>query len=254
MAVPLRLVSNQPVSNPLVTRLCGYVPLSADEIASLEAALERRLLLKKRRDVILEGYESHRLHVVVSGFAARYKLLANGKRQVISILFPGDIIGMPSAFFPSSRYSVTTLSDMTLQVLRLGAFLGLCRRVPALAIAMLWYSGHEVATYADRIIDVGRRSPLERIAHFVIEMHARLRSAGCAEARSFDLPLSQEIIGDLLGLSAPHVNRMLHQLKAERLISVDRHRVTIDDPEGLQLLAQFEAPSPLAPVGTFAHA
>jgi CRP-like cAMP-binding protein len=249
MAVSLRLVSNQP-TNPLITRLCGYAALTAEEIAGLEAAFERRLLLKKKRDVILEGYETHRLQVAVSGFAARYKLLANGKRQVISIVLPGDIIGMPSAFFRSSLYSVTALSDMTLQVMRLDAFLALCRRMPGLAIAMLWCSQHELATYADHIIDVGRRSPLDRIAHFVLEMHARLRAAGYAEDRSFELPLSQEIIGDLLGLSAPHVNRMLHQLKAERLISINRHRVTIDDPEGLQMLAQFEPLSPLVQVGS----
>ncbi len=141
---------------------------------------------------------------------------------------------------------------MTVQMVRLEAFLALCRRVPALAIAMLWCSQQELATYADHIIDVGRRSPLERVAHFVLEMHARLRAAGCAEDRSFDLPLSQEIIGDLLGLSAPHINRMLHELKAEHLISVDRRRFTIEDLQGLQLLAQFEPLSPLAPVGAFA--
>ena len=239
------LVSSQPTSNPLITRLCGYAPLSAEEIAGIEAAFGRRFVLKKRRDVILEGYGCHRLHVSVSGFAARYKLLANGKRQVIRIILPGDIIGMPSAFFRSSPYSVTALSDMTVQVMQLDAFLALCRRMPALAIAMLWFSQHELATYADHIIDVGRRSPLERIAHFVLGMHARLRARGCAEVHSFELPLSQEIIGDLLGLSAPHVNRMLRQLKAERLISVDCRRVTIDDPEGLQMLAQFEPLSPM---------
>jgi hypothetical protein len=66
---------------------------------------------------------------------------------------------------------------------------------------------------------------------------------GCAGEQSFDLPLSQD--GDLLGLSAPHVNRMLHQLKLEELLSPDRHRVTIEDPEGLRLLAQLEPFSPL---------
>ena len=252
MSVPLRLITTgRPDSHPLITRLRRYAPLSDADVASLQAAFERRLSLKKKRDVILEGYESHRLHVAVSGFAARYKLLANGKRQVLSIVLPGDIIGMPSAFFHSSLYSVTTLSDMTVDVLRLESFLGLCRKVPEFAIAMLWYGEHELAAYADHVVDVGRRSPLERLAHFVLEMHSRLRSAGCAAERSFDLPLSQEIIGDLVGLSAPHVNRMLHQLKAEHLISVDRRRVTIEDREGLQLLAQFEPPSPLASAGAF---
>jgi CRP-like cAMP-binding protein len=255
MPVPLRLImTNRPDSHPLVTRLRRYAPLSDADIASLEAAFERRLSIKKKRDVILEGYESHRLHIAVSGFAARYKLLANGKRQVLSIILPGDIIGMPSAFFKSSRYSVSTLSDMAVDVIGLQNFLDVCRRIPALAIAMLWYSEAELANYADHIIDVGRRSPLERVANFILELHSRLRSAGRATEREFEMPLSQEIIGDLLGLSAPHVNRMLHQLKSEHLVRLNHRRVTIEDEAGLQLLAQFEPLSPLAAAGALAHA
>jgi CRP-like cAMP-binding protein len=246
MPAPLRVVRTRPDSHPLVTRLSRYVALTEPEVADLLAAFERRLSMKKARDVILEGYESHKLHVAVSGFAARYKLLANGKRQIISIVLPGDIIGMPSIFFKSPRYSVSTISDMTVDVIGLQKFLNICRKTPSLAIGMLWYSEEELANYADRIVDLGRRSPLERVAHFVLELHARLHSTGRATERSFDMPVSQEIIGDLLGLSAPHVNRMLHQLKAERLISTDRRRVTLEDRQGLQLLAQFE---PLSPLG-----
>jgi CRP-like cAMP-binding protein len=246
MAVPLRLAGSNQASHPLITRLRRYVALTDEEIAGLRAVFERRLSVARKRDLMLEGYEFHKLHVVLSGFAARYKLLADGRRQVLSIILAGDIIGMPSAFFRSSLYSVTALTDMTVEVVPLAQFLELCRRIPSLAIAMLWYTEYELASYADRIVDVGRRSPLERIAHFLLELHARLRAAGTAAERGFEMPLSQEIIGDLLGLSAPHVNRMLHQLKAEHLISVDRRRVTIEDPEGLQMLAQFEPLSPLA--------
>jgi CRP-like cAMP-binding protein len=204
-------------------------------------------LIQRKRDVILEGYEAQRLHIVESGFAAHYKLLPNGRRQVLSIVLPGDIIGMPSAFFRPSLYSVTTLSDMAVHVISLDSFLELCRRIPALAIAILWYAQEELAAYADHVIEVGRRSPLERIAHFLSQLHSRLRAAGLAAERSLDVPLSQETIGDLLGLSAPHVNRMLHQLASERLISVQRRHIVFEDPEGLQLLAQFEPPVPSVP-------
>lgn len=245
MPVPLRLITtDRSEKHPLVTRLRRYVALSDADTAILEAAFERRLSLRKKRDVILEGYESHRLHIAVSGFAARYKMLPNGKRQVLSIILPGDIIGIPSAFFKPSRYSVTTISDMVLDIINFQKFLEICQSTPSLSLAMLWYSEAELVTYADRITDLGRRSPLERVANFILELHTRLQAMGCATARRFEMPLSQEIIGDLLGLSAPHVNRMLHELKAERLISVDRRRITIEDAEGLQLLAQFEPPLP----------
>lgn len=244
MAVAVRLIRPAEESSPFVLRLQQYASLSEADIAGLQAAVERELTIRKKRDVVLEGYETRKLHIVKSGFATRYKLLANGKRQVLSIILPGDIIGMPSAFFRSSLYSVATLSDVTAQMIPLIKFLDLCRRTPSLAIAMLWYTEHELAAYADHIVDVGRRPPLERVAHFLLELHSRLLAVGCAAESSFEMPLSQEIIGDLLGLSAPHVNRMLHQLKEENLISMDHRRVTFADPEGLRLLARFEPLSP----------
>lgn len=250
MTSAIRLIRPAGESNPFLLRLQQYAALGETDIAGLQALVEREITIRKKRDVILEGYEIRKLYIVKRGFATRYKLLSNGKRQILSIILPSDIIGMPSAFFRSSLYSVATLSDVTVQVTPLIKFLDLCRRIPSLAIAMLWYTEHELAAYADRIVDVGRRSPLERVAHFLLELHARLQAVGCAEGGSFEMPLSQEVIGDLLGLSAPHVNRMLHQLKGESLISMDHRRVMFADPEGLRLLARFEPLSPAnLPVG-----
>lgn len=250
MAV-VRLTKPLGESDPLVHRLRQYASLDETDIAGLRAVVERELTIRMKRDVILEGYEARKLHVVERGVAARYKLLPNGKRQVLSIILPGDIIGMPSAFFRSAPYSVTTLSDVTVQVISLAKFLDLCRCVPSLAIAMLWCTAHELAVYAGHIVDLGRRPPLERVAHFLLELHSRLQAVGHAAADGFEMPLSQEIIGDLLGLSAPHVNRMLHQLKREGLISLEHRRVRFEDPEGLRLLARFEPLSPSSlPAGT----
>ena len=244
MPTPLRVVRTGPTDRPFVTRMLSYVTLTEPEIAEIRATFERHRAIKKGRDLILEGFETRELHIVVSGIAARYKTLANGKRQILRIVIPGDIVGMPSAFFETARYSVTAISDLVVETAALQNVLDLCYRIPRFAVGMLWYSQVELVQYADRIIDVGRRSPLERVARFLLELHGRLHSAGCAPEGGFEMPLSQEIIGDLLGLSAPHVNRMLRQLAAEHLIGIDRHRVTLQDRGGLQLLAQFEAGSP----------
>lgn len=244
MVAAVRLLRPAGESSPFLPRLQQYAALSESDIAGLQALIDREITISKKRDIILEGYENRKLHIVKRGFAICYKLLSNGKRQVLSIILPGDVIGIPSAFCQSSLYSVATLSDVTAQVVSLTKFLDLCRQFPSLAIAMLGYTEHELAACADRIVDVGRRSPLERVAHFLLELHARLRAVGCAAGSGFQMPLSQEIIGDLLGLSAPHVNRMLHRLKGENLISMDHRRVMFVDPEGLRLLARFEPLSP----------
>ena len=89
-------------------------------------------------------------------------------------------------------------------------------------------------------MNAGRRSPLERVAHLLLETHFRLKAVGCASEDSFELPFSQETIGDAVGLSAPHVNRMLSELRHQGLIGTQNHTINILDRAALQILAEFE--------------
>jgi len=209
-------------------------------IESFREASEGERFIRKKRDIILEGYECRELYMVERGFAIAYKLLRGGKRQILDVMLPGEIIGLPGSFFERSAYSVMSLTDMKLQVSELRTFVDLCDRQPKLALSMLWLSAHQLAIYAEHISDVGRRTPLERIAHFLLEMHARLEAVGCATEKTFDMPLSQDAMGDFLGLSGPHVNRMLRQLKAEHLITVQSNSITIEDADQLKRLGQFQ--------------
>src|SRR5450631_1606901 len=113
--------------------------------------------------------------------------------------------------------------------------------------ARRWVNSFKAATYAEHIIDVGRRTPIERLSHFLPELHARLKSVGRAEKARFTLPFSQEVIADVLGLSVPHLNRMMQQLRAEKLIA-DRERVVeFLDAGAMQTLAHYQ-PQALAPI------
>jgi CRP-like cAMP-binding protein len=84
--------------HPLVAKLSKSITLDAGDRAALGRLLERRITIKKAKDIIVEGYEYKLLHVVESGFAIRYKLLHTGKRQIVNIIMPGDIIGFPACF------------------------------------------------------------------------------------------------------------------------------------------------------------
>ena len=111
---------------------------------------------------------------------------------------------------------------------------------PSLAAKMFWSFSAEAAVYAEHLIIVGRRSALERISHFLLELLARLPAVGLADESSYHIPLSQELIGDMLGLSLPYVNRVLRQLSEDGLVSIKDHKVTILDVEALGSLADFE--------------
>ena len=226
-------------SHPLVTKLNHSVPLSADDLAALGRLLEHRIVVRKGKDVLVEGYEYRVLHVVESGFAIRYKLLHSGRRQIVDVILPGDIIGFPACFYEHAVFSVTALGPMNLHHVPLDDFAELCLGHANIATALLWFAARQAAIYAEHIIDAGRREPLERLAHFILEMLTRLQAIGGATDDSFVMPLSQEAIGDVIGLSAPHVNRMLAELKRDGLIVMKRNEVTILDRAALQILGEF---------------
>src|SRR5437762_14321714 len=86
---------------------------------------------------------------------------------------------------------------------------GLFQQHPRLGATLFCSFSCEAAMYAEHLIDVGRRSALERVAHFLLELLTRLQAIGLADERSFRLPLTQELIADALGLSIPYVNQVL---------------------------------------------
>jgi CRP-like cAMP-binding protein len=100
--------------HPFVTKLERSISLDAADLAALKFLLSRKVVAKKAKDIIVEGYEYQTLHIVESGFAIRYKLLHNGKRQIVNVILPGDIIGFPACFYEYAVFSVTAISSMSL--------------------------------------------------------------------------------------------------------------------------------------------
>jgi CRP-like cAMP-binding protein len=221
--------------------------LSAADIHSLDQIVKGEHLVKKRNDLIVDGDEYRNLCFVKDGYAIRYKLLSNGKRQILNVILPGDVIGFPVSFFDRSMYSVVTVSDLTFSLCSLDAYAQLCYQRPQFGLALSWLAAQEAAIYAEHIVDIGRRTPLERLAHFLLEVHSRLLAVGRAQETSFDLPFSQEIIADVLGLSVPHLNRVMQQLRAEKLIESRLRLVNLVDMAGLRKLAHYQ-PFSLEPI------
>ena len=223
-----------------MARLKRLVDLTPTDIDALRALIECEVQAEKRRDLVIDGYQCSKLSFVKEGVGARYKLLRNGKRQIINVLLPGDIVGLPGSFLDRATFSVIALTDMKLEVCSLDAFVAACYRRPKFALALSWLAIQEAMTYAEHVVDVGRRTAVERVAHFLLEMHARLLLVGRATDVGFELPVSQEVMGDALGLSVPHVNRTLAKLRGDELIAVSERRVEFIDVRALQLLAHFE--------------
>ena len=233
--------------HPFVARLRQLVDLKAADLKGLDDIIDGELVIRKRRDLIADGYEYRKLCFVKDGYAVRYKLLRNGKRQILNVILPGDVVGLPGSFYERAVYSVTAISDLRMNVCALDAYVQLCYRHPQYGLALTWIAVQEATTYAEHVIDVGRRTPVERLSHFLLELHARLAAVGRAEKTRFTLPFSQEVIADVLGLSVPHLNRMMQQLRSEKLIA-DRERVVeFLNADAMESLAHYQ-PQELAPI------
>src|SRR5262245_51584832 len=196
-----RIVLSQARSHPFVVRLDRYFALADDDLVSLWRLLEAELVVNKRRDLVVDGYEYRKLCFVESGFASRYKLLRNGKRQILNLILPGDVIGLPGSFLEKACYSVIAVSEMKLQVCSIDKYIALCYRRPQFGLALSWLAVQEAVTCAEHAINIGRRTPQERLAHFLLETHSRLEAVGLGAKDAFDLPVSQEVMSDVLGLS-----------------------------------------------------
>ena len=233
--------------HPFVLRLLKHVDLTATDLAGLDAIVDGEFTIRRRHDLIIDGYEYRKLSFVKDGFAVRYKLLRNGKRQILNVVLPGDIIGMPGSFYERATYSVMAISDLRMHVCSLDAYVQLSYRRPQFGLALAWMAVQEAATYAEHVIDVGRRTPIERLSHFLLELHARLLAVDRAEATRFTLPFSQEVMADVLGLSVPHLNRTMQRLRGEKMIASRERTVEFIDASAMQAIAHYQ-PQSIAPI------
>ena len=228
------------VPNAFVSRLAKLVPLSQEETAVLNELQSSPRTVQRHRDIITEGRSYGSLFIIMEGNAIRYRILHDGRRQIVNIVLPGDIVGALGYFMESSLYSTKALTEVLVATVPFTRLNALYETHPKLVTKIFWWLSCESTIYAEHLVDLGRRSALERVAHFLLELLTRLQSIGLADDQSFKIPLTQELLADALGLSIPHVNRVLRRLREDHLVVVEDQRVTVKDIESLSELADFD--------------
>ena len=229
---------SKPFLNP---KLMGPVlPAIASEAAALLDLKSVSRTVRAGQEIVSEGKRCNAVFLISEGIAIRYRILRDGQRQILNFLLPGDFAGVTSCRFESALYSIKTLTQTTYAPIPVPRLLGLFDTHPRLAAKLFWSFSCETAILGERLIGVSRRSATERIAHFLLELLTRLQSIGLADDRSYRLPLTQEMISDVLGLSIPYVNRVLQQLREAGLVHIKEQLVVIDNFEELSALADFE--------------
>jgi CRP-like cAMP-binding protein len=217
--------------SPLVRRIAGVVTLSDVEKSVLQKVeahgrpLPAQTLLRSESEAGLS-------QVLLAGWACYRRMLKDGRQQIIRFLLPGDMIGSPlHSDGPSDveAFSLTPVSvadARSLQVMLAKPGHGL----PGLVDAFVWLEHAEQIGVIDQIVRLGRQSAYERLLHLMLEFHSRLEAIGQVREGTFSAPLTQEILADALGLSVVHVNRVLQQIRRNRLMVMRRGQVTLLEP------------------------
>jgi CRP-like cAMP-binding protein len=224
---------------PAVRRLAALAPLSREELALVRGLDGISESAAHGREIVAEDAVLVRPLVILDGWGARQRVLPDGRRQIFGFLLPGDAIGLgrePTALEASPTVALTRMSLLAVPALRAAVA---DERWPGLAKAVRQAAWQDEARLVDHITRIGRQSAYERVAHLLLEMRARLAVAGLAEGPKFPLPLTQEVMADALGLSIVHVNRVLQQLRRERMLELHGGRVRLLEPALLATIADY---------------
>jgi CRP-like cAMP-binding protein len=229
-------MGNEVNESALARKLRHFLDFSHDDVACVVALEEA-----PRTELISQDAEGQSYFVLLKGWAACSKLLPDGRRQIINFGVPGDFLGLRCFLLPKADHAVVTITEASVSQFPQQQMVDLIRANPKFGAAVLWALSFEQAIVVDHLVNIGRRSALERTAHLLLELEARLSLDGLSADGSFEVPMTQEDLGDVLGLTTVHVNRVLRQLRTRDLIAIHQRRVEILDHDGLEELAQFAA-------------
>ena len=229
-----------PKITTLVDKLSLRDRISPEEIEALQKALERPKTVAAGSDIVREHTRPLHSTLLISGFSARYSTLADGARQITEINVPGDFIDLHSLLMKQMDHGVVALTECVVAEAPHSGLIDITERHPHLG-RLLWLDTIiDAAIHRQWLVAMGRRSGLGHLAHLVCELYLRLQAVGQTGHLTFDLPLTQAVLGDALGLSTVHVSRLISELRGEGVINWSNGQIDILDWRRLAEIAEFD--------------
>jgi len=199
-------------------RVSEFATLTAGEREALGALITDTLEYRRRSPIRYEGAPVQHVYLLAKGWVASSMTLKTGARQFFKVHIPGDILGAPSLASVSAVETLTAITDCTIKCIPLSRLGSIFAEYPRVGMSLFISANKERIALMDLLAAVGRLSAIERLARFLIDLHDRLLVVGQTEVSRLPMPMTQEEIADLLGLTAVHVNRMLHELENQSLL------------------------------------
>jgi CRP-like cAMP-binding protein len=228
------------MSNAFIDKLCGFVPLSEDDTAALENACVPQRDTPPRYDIIREGDNPTSVIVMLEGWSCRYKMLADGGRQITAFLMPGDFSEMDATILDKMDHSIATLTQARVAMISREKMEELTKVRPAVTHALRLAQQVDEGVLRAWIVSMGRRNSIQRVAHLLCELSVRAQSIGLATAERCELPISQIVLADALGLTPVHINRVLSTLRLHGAMERHARLLVITDTLKLIEVAGFD--------------
>jgi CRP-like cAMP-binding protein len=235
---------NPPHADILARRLSRYAELSPSEMALVEALPLSAQDVAAGTELITEGRPLDTPRLMLRGWACRFRMLPDGRRQIFDFMLPGDLYGLCPR--PEAIALTTAVTLTASQIADASALWDAVRDrpddFPGLANACRTTASLDEAYLLNQLVRVGRQTAYERTAHLILELFDRLEAVGLAEGNTIPMPLTQETIADALGLSVVHLNRTLQHLRRDRLIESKNGFLRVLQPDELAAIADFRPP------------
>ncbi len=227
--------------HPLIGRLNRFVKLGLDECTAIEAMTRSQRTLGPGQALAREGTRPESICLMLDGFAYRYRHLADGRRQILGYLLPGDLCDTQFAFFDECDHDIGTLCTSRVASIPLTTLMSTIAKFPKIERGLLMMSIVDGAINREWLLNLGKRQAFEKLGHFFCELTMRFHNIhDDARGKEVDVPLTQAELADTMGLTVVHVNRVLQRFRREGLLNWSRRHFHILDFERLATLSGFD--------------
>jgi CRP-like cAMP-binding protein len=234
------MATPSPENARLIRQLESTSELSAEDRAAIMGLPLRIRTISEKRDIIREGSQPTESCLILEGIACRYRMLSNGRRQILSFHFPGDIPDLHSLHLKVMDHSLFSVAPVRAAFIPHDAVRHIKREHSGVGDALDRHSMIDAAIYREWICNLGRRTAMERVANLICECFVRMQAVGLANQEDFELPFTQTEMGDATGLSNVHVNRTMKELRRLELIRSNGKMHGITNWEKLQEVGDFD--------------
>jgi CRP-like cAMP-binding protein len=232
-------VTRDAVLAALVRRLRAYDQMQPEDLEAINALPIAVKDYPANQTIVHDGERPTQCCLIADGFCIRSKTISSGRRQILSIHIPGEVPDLQSLFLEVMDHDLITLAPSTLGFMAHDTLRILHRRQPRVA-EIFWRDALiDAAMFREWIVNVGQRPAPARLAHVVVELWERLKIIDRG-GNPIDIPITQEQIGEALGITSVHANRVVRQLREEGIVDFQRGRIAILSEYRLRELAEFD--------------